>query len=174
VTERLLAALATWLLVLSRHILPGGARDWAAAMEGELAAIKAPGRRLVWAAGCLRAALGMRAASADGRFKLLCGLLLALLTLLDWNSPDPSLTIALLAFLPVLLAYSYPLRSWRIGLVFGLWLLAAHWLADFSASLRPSYQLLPLSLGELVEIAALVGITLPAAWLGARLRLAAS
>lgn len=173
-TERLLTALATRLLLLSRHILPGGAGDWAAAMEGELAPIETPGRRVVWAAGCLRGALRIRAASADGRFELLCGLLLALLTLLDWNSPDPSLIVALLAVLPMLLAYFYPLRAWRIGLVFGLWLLMAHWFADLSASLRPSYQLLPLSLSELVEIAALAGITLPAAWLGARLRLAAS
>lgn len=162
-TARLMAALA-------RRILPRSERDWAAAMEGELAAIEAPIGRIAWAAGCLGAALRMRAASTEGRFELICALLLALLTLLDWNSPDPSVTIALLAVLPGLLAYSCPSRRREIGLLFGLWLLAAHGFADLFASLRPAYQRLPLTPAELGEIAFLAAITLPAAWLGARLR----
>ena len=139
-------------------------------MEGELAAIGTPERRVIWAAGCFRAALKIRAASAEGRFELLCGFVLAFITLLDWTSPDPSVTIALLAILPALLAYSSPTHSWRIGLVFGFWLLAAHGFADVFGSLRPTYQQLPLTLAELVEIALLAGVTLPAALLGARLR----
>lgn len=168
--ERLLAALARRLFLLSRRIIPGAARDWAAAMEGELAAIEEPGHRLGWAAGCLLAALRIRAASAEGRFELICSLLLGLLTLFDWSSPDPTPTIGLLAALPALLAYAYPTRCWRIGLLFGLWLLAAHAFADLFAALRPAYQRLPLTLAELIEIAVLIGITLPAALLGARLR----
>lgn len=168
--ERVLAALAWRLIALARHILPRDAHDWAAAMEGELGAIEARGGRVAWATGCLLAALRMRATSSEGRFGLISGLLLALLTVLDWNSPDPSPTIASLAILPALLAYAYPARCRGIGLLFGLWLLAAHCFADLFASLRPAYQHLPLTPAEIVEIALLAGITLPAAWLGARLR----
>jgi hypothetical protein len=69
-----------------------------------------------------------------------------------------------------LLAYCRPGRCRQIGLLFGLWLLVAHGVADLAAPLRPFYQRLPLSPAEFVEIALLLVITLPAAVLGAQLK----
>jgi hypothetical protein len=139
-------------------------------MQSELAAIGDGAGRLRWSAGCLGAALRIRADSAEGRFAATGAAILACLTLVDWNSPDPTLVIVALAVIPAVLAYYRPDRCRRIGLVFGLWLLAAHGLADLAAPLRPAYQRLPLSLAEFAEIALLVGITLPAAALGAHLK----
>jgi hypothetical protein len=166
--------IARLLLACAMRLVPGSERDWAKAMESELASIDDASHRARWSAGCLGAALRIRAESAEGRFEVICAAILALLTLVDWNSPDPTLVIAALAVIPALLAYCRPCRCRQVGLLFGLWLLAAHGLADVFAMLRPAYQHLPLSPAEFVEIALLLGVTIPAAAFGASLRRAAS
>lgn len=157
------------LLACAMRILPRSERDWAKAMRGELASIRDPSGRLGWCVGCFGAALRLRAASAEGRFEAACAGVLVLLTVVDWHSPDPTLVVVALAVLPALFAYRRPLHGRPIGLLFGLWLLVAHSVADLAVPLRPSYQHLPLSPAELAEIALLLLVTLPAAALGARL-----
>jgi hypothetical protein len=157
------------LLTCAIRLVPERERDWARAMLGESASIRAPAGRLRWCVGCLGAALRIRADSAEGRFEAVCAGALALLTFIDWHSPDPTLVIVALAIVPALLAYCRPPRLRSIGLLFGLWLLVAHGIADLAVPLRPAYQHLPLSPAEFVEIALLLIIALPAAGLGAQL-----
>lgn len=158
------------LLAWAMRIIPANEREWAEAMRSELASIGSPAGRLKWCAGCLGAALRLRAACAEGRFEAGCAAILLALTYVDWRSPDPTLVVFAFAVLPALLAYRRPGHARAVGLIFGLWLLAAHGVADLAAPLRPAYQHLPLRPMEFAEIALLLGVTLPAATLGARLR----
>lgn len=170
--DNFIAALASLLSGWAVYLTPTAERDWARGMCVELTMIDAPGDRLRWAAGALGAAIRLRLATGEGRFDLFCLALLVSLTSFDWKSPDSTPTILMIATVPALLAFAQPKRAWGIGLLFGVGLFGAHWLADFSAALRPFYQRLPLSPMELIEIAAAAGIAFPAAWLGAKLRLA--
>lgn len=162
--------LARIAMAAARRLTPPGEQEWVKAMEAELVALDDPAAKLRWSSGCLVAALNFSCRSPDVRFHALCCALLVLITVHDWRSADPTLTYLALVFVPGLLAYGVPERRWRIGLLFGLWLLGAHAFADLSATLRPHYQRLPLSAAELTEIALLLAITVPAALLGARAR----
>jgi hypothetical protein len=171
VSEALLVRLACWLMALAARLVPAADRDWVRAMEGECASLGCARSRILWSAGCLLAAARLCARSGAARFYALCLALLFILTIHDWNSADPTVTFVSLVFIPGALAFAEPERRWRIGLLFGSWLLLAHGLADFSAALRPHYQRLPLSPAELAEIALLAAITIPAAAIGARARI---
>jgi len=162
--------LAALLMALARRLAPGDEREWLQAMRSEMDCLAEPRLRLRWAAGGLAAAARMRARSRAARFQGLCLAALALITVQDWRNPDPTATFLALVFAPGLLAFAEPRRRWGIGALFGLWLLAVHAAADLWPSLRPHYQRLPLSPAELLEIALLLAIAVPAAQLGALAR----
>lgn len=167
---QILSRLADALMAAAQCVTPAERREWLEAMRGEYAQLGAPAEKLRWSAGSFAAAIRLAVGSRTGRFQGTCLALLVPITVHDWRSADPTLTLLLLVFVPGILAYANPARRWNIGLVFGLWLLIAHGLADLSGALRPHYQRMPLSAAELAEIALLVAIAVPAALLGARAR----
>lgn len=160
--------LADLLLRLAARVAPADSRLWIAALRGELDALSSNREIVAWAFGALLAAI--RLAIPDWRWLGESALLLATVTLLDWRSPNPAPTIALLALLSATLAWLWPSRAPAIGALAGLWLLAAHTVADIGIGAPPDYQRLPLAWTEHLEIAALILLTLPAALIGRRLR----
>jgi len=85
------AGLPGAMMKLAIRCLGDRRRDWALAMEAELATADANGEALIFAAGCLVAALREMPAHAEGRFALAShvlaiGLLVPLATLLFWGA----------------------------------------------------------------------------------------
>lgn len=166
--NRLRSAAARLIIRCAMRLTPPTERGWMEAMRAEMAHIEEPTGKLIWAVGALVAALRIRATLPAGRFDLICLTALTLLTLLDWSSADPAPTVLALVATPAILANAEPDRARQLGLLFALWVLGTHVLADLSAALRPSYQHLPLTVLELAEIAFIACLTIPSAWLGAQ------
>jgi len=163
VTKRI----ASLLFAAARAIAPRGERKWIDAMRAEAGALD-DGAKLVWAAGGLPASVRLRLADKTTEFATLAAGLALVIILLDWINPDPDGTIVALSGSSALLAAAFPARRIGIGFGFGLCLFATHALGELTG-VRPSYHEVPLTVRELLEVAAVLALTVPAALLGARL-----
>jgi hypothetical protein len=162
-------SLASMVMRVAWALMPSSERQWLEAMWAESCVVCRPSERLKWSLGCLTAAIRIRIDASSPAYIFASLLALALTTILDWTRCDPTVTILTLTSMTLGLGYLYPRRSWQVGWLCGLWLLAAHLTADVVVRARPVYQTQPLTAFEILQIAALLLIALPAALLGGRL-----
>ena len=161
----MMATLRHLLIKLALCVLPRQRSEWAPAMQAE-AECATGNRALMWALGCVWAALTMRLREACKLYAVLSVALVTIFLTIEWNTDEPTISLIALITVTAVLTYTRPERTWTSVLLAGGIPIAAHALANFTWILVPYYQHKPLELWEWPIIAALILPAIVGAYLG--------